>query len=84
MRVIGRPTRPLPVPGPWGLPGPYQVYAGTRLKTNSIYSLLFTRVSAVRERTYLMSVKVMHDCIANCQTKENLCKLEGCKNGSLC
>ena len=21
------------VPGPWGIPGPYQVYAGTRLKT---------------------------------------------------
>ena len=34
MRVIGRPTRPLPVPGPWGSPGPYQVYAGTRLKTS--------------------------------------------------
>ena len=33
MGVMGRPTRPLPVPGPWGLPGPYQVYAGTRLKT---------------------------------------------------
>ena len=33
MRVMGRPTRPLPVPGPWGLPGLYQVYAGTRLKT---------------------------------------------------
>ena len=33
MRVMGRPTRPLPVPGPWGLPGPYRVYAGTMLKT---------------------------------------------------
>ena len=33
MGVMGRPTRPLPVPGPWGIPGPYQVYAGTRLKT---------------------------------------------------
>ena len=28
MRIMGRPTRPL------GLPGPYQVYAGTRLKTS--------------------------------------------------
>ena len=27
-------TRPLAVPGPWGLPGLYQVYAGTRLKTS--------------------------------------------------
>ena len=36
MGVMGRPTRPLPVPGPWGLPGPYQVYAGTRLKTNPL------------------------------------------------
>ena len=34
MGVIRGLTRPLPVPGPWGLPGPYQVYAGTRLKTN--------------------------------------------------
>ena len=33
MGVMGRPTRPLPVPGPWGLPGPYRVYAGTMLKT---------------------------------------------------
>ena len=33
MGVMGRPTRPLPVPGPWGIPGPYQVYAGTRLRT---------------------------------------------------
>ena len=38
MWVIGRATRPLPVPGPWGLPGPYQVYAGTRLKTTEVES----------------------------------------------
>ena len=28
-------TRPLPVPGPLGVPGPYQVFPGTRLKTRS-------------------------------------------------
>ena len=36
MQATGRPTRPLPVPGPWGLPGQYQVFAGTRLKTTHI------------------------------------------------
>ena len=31
--VLGMLTRPLPLPGPWGLPGPYQILPGTRLKT---------------------------------------------------
>ena len=26
-------TRPLPLPGPWGLPGPYPIFPGTWLKT---------------------------------------------------
>ena len=33
MGVIRGLTRPLPVPGPLGVPGPYQVFPGTRLKT---------------------------------------------------
>ena len=33
-------TRPLPLPGPWGLPGPYPIFPGTRLKTNRNHALL--------------------------------------------
>ena len=29
-------TRPLPVPGPWSLPGPYPIFPGTRLKTTNL------------------------------------------------
>ena len=36
MRVMGRLTRPLPLPGPWGLPGPYQIYTGARLNTTDL------------------------------------------------
>ena len=35
MGVIRRLTRLLPVPGPLGLPGPYPIPPGTRLRTNS-------------------------------------------------
>ena len=38
MGVIRGLTRPLPVPGPLGVPGPYQVFPGTTLKTK-IYFL---------------------------------------------
>ena len=33
MGVIRGLTRPLPVPGPLGVPGPYPIFPGTRLKT---------------------------------------------------
>ena len=33
MGVIRGLTRPLPVPGPLGVPGPYKIFPGTRLKT---------------------------------------------------
>ena len=35
--VLGMLTRPLPLPGPWGLPGPYQIFPGTKLKTNLLW-----------------------------------------------
>ena len=47
MGVIRGLTRPLPVPGPLGVPGPYQVFPGTRLKTtqNLVHTMPFYSLS---------------------------------------
>ena len=53
MGVIRGLTRPLPVPGPLGVPGPYQIFPGTRLKTKIFKPMRMwsrkTKIAAGRE-----------------------------------